>query len=238
MRTQTRTLAATVGLGLAAWTFLGVGRRLGYGATDEESRGALPGDGLIPAPDLSATRAITVHRPADAVWPWIAQLGQGRGGFYSYDVLENLAGCNIVSANRIVADWQQVKIGDDVRLTPEVALKVAQVEPGRTLVLRGGVPMGKTLPPYDFSWTFALRDEPDGSTRVLVRERYVYKRWWAPPIVAVAVLMSRVMSRKMLRGIRERAEQVGDPACARAKWPTPFNEEVDRVRKTHILQHR
>ena len=214
MRTQTRTLATTVGLGLAASTFLGVGRRLGFGATDEEIRGALPGDDLIPVADVSATRAITVHRKPDAVWPWIAQVGQGRGGFYSYDILENLAGCNIVSANRIVADWQQVEVGDDVRLAPEVALKVARVEPGRTLVLRGGVPMGKTPAPYDFSWTFTLRDDPDGSTRVLVRERYRYKRWWARPIVAGAALASDVMSRKMLRGIRERAEKVADPVCA------------------------
>ena len=212
MRTQTRTLATTVGLGLAASSFLGVGRRLGLEATDEEMHGALPGDELIPVADVSATRAITVHRKPNAVWPWIAQVGQGRGGFYSYDILENLAGCNIVSANRIVADWQQVEVGDDVRLAPEVALKVARVEPGRTLVLRGGVPMGKTPAPYDFSWTFTLRDDPDGSTRVLVRERYVYRRWWARPIVWVAALMSRVMSRKMLRGIRERAEKVADPA--------------------------
>ena len=214
MRTQTRTLATTVGLGLAASTFLGLGRRLGFGATDEEIRGALPGDELIPVADVSATRAITVHRKPEAVWPWIAQVGQGRGGFYSYDILENLAGCNIVSANRIVADWQQVEVGDDVRLAPEVALKVARVEPGRTLVLRGGVPMGKTPAPYDFSWTFTLRDDPDGSTRVLVRERYRYKRWWARPIVAGAALASDVMSRKMLRGIRERAEKVADPVCA------------------------
>ena len=213
MRTQTRTLATTVGLGLAASTFLGLGRRLGFGATDEEIRGALPGDDLIPVADVSATGAITVHRKPDAVWPWIAQVGQGRGGFYSYDILENLAGCNIVSANRIVADWQQIKVGDDVRLAPEVALKVARVEPGRTLVLRGAVPMGKTPAPYDFSWTFTLRDDRDGSTRVLVRERYVYKRWSARPIVWVAALTSRVMSRKMLRGIRERAENSPDPAC-------------------------
>jgi hypothetical protein len=227
-----------VGLGLAAWRFLGIGRRLGLGATDAETRGELPGDDLIPLPDLSATRVITVRRPADAVWPWIAQVGQGRGGFYSYDVLENLAGCNIVSANRIVADWQQIKIGDAVRLAPEVALKVARVDPGRTLVLRGGVPIGDRPPPYDFTWAFTLRDEPNGSTRVLVRERYLYKRWWARPIVSVAVLMSRVMSRKMLRGIRERAERAGDAACVAPKWPTPLNEEVDRVQRTHTLQHR
>jgi hypothetical protein len=207
MRTQTRTFAATVGLGLAASAFLGIGRRLRFGATDGEVRGKLPGDDLIPVADLSATRAITVRRGADAVWPWIAQVGQGRGGFYSYDFLENLVGCKIVSADRIVPEWQHVAVGDDVLLAPEMPLKVALVEPGRSLVLQGGVPMGSTPPPYDFTWSFTLRDEPLGSTRVLVRERYSYKRWWARPIVEVAALMSQVMSRKMLRGIRDRAEE-------------------------------
>src|SRR6266545_8171756 len=68
------------------------------GATKEERDATLDGDDLIPNPDLTATRAIGVHAAADQVWPWIAQLGQGRGGFYSYDALENLAGCDIHSA--------------------------------------------------------------------------------------------------------------------------------------------
>jgi hypothetical protein len=97
----------------------------------------LPGDDLIPVANLSATRAISVGRRRDVVWPWIAQLGQGRGGFYSYDFLENLVGCNIKSAEQIVPEWQHVVVGDEVRLAPDVPLKVALVEPGRTLVLRG-----------------------------------------------------------------------------------------------------
>jgi hypothetical protein len=94
-----------------------------------------------------ATRAITVHAPAAQVWPWIAQLGQGRGGFYSYDTLENLVGCDIHSADRIVPQWQDLKVGDQVKLHPEVGLGVAVVEQGRVLVLRGGVPMGSVPPP-------------------------------------------------------------------------------------------
>ena len=89
-----------------------------------------------------ATRAITVHAPAGQIWPWIAQLRQGRGGFYSYDALENLIGCDIRSADRVVPEWQDVKVGDEVKLAPEVGLGVTVVEQGRALVLRGGVPMG------------------------------------------------------------------------------------------------
>jgi hypothetical protein len=207
MRNRSRTVAATAGLGLAISALRGRERRLRWGATNQEVRGSLPGDDLIPVANLSATRAISVGRRRDVVWPWIAQLGQGRGGFYSYDFLENLVGCNIKSAEQIVPEWQHVVVGDEVRLAPDVPLKVALVEPGRTLVLRGGVPIGDTPPPYDFTWAFTLRDAPDGSTRLLVRERYSYQRWWARPVVEVAELMSQVMSQRMLRGIRDRAER-------------------------------
>jgi hypothetical protein len=104
-----------------------------------------------PNPDLVATRAITVHAAADQVWPWIAQLGQGRGGFYSYDALENLVGCDIHSADRVVPKWQDLKVGDQVKLAPEVGVGVTVVQQGRALVLRGGVPMGAVPPPYDFT---------------------------------------------------------------------------------------
>ena len=90
-----------------------------------ESGDPLPGDELITAPDLTATCAITVRAPAGEVWPWVAQLGQGRGGFYSYDFLENLVGYDIHSADRVVAEWQDIKTGDEVRLHPDVALGVA-----------------------------------------------------------------------------------------------------------------
>jgi hypothetical protein len=191
----------------AAYVLLARPWHLSWGATDQESDQPLPGDDLIANPDLSATRAITIRASVDQVWPWIAQLGQGRGGFYSYDFLENLVGCDIHSADRIVAEWQNVAVGDEVRLAQEVGLVVALVEQGRSLVLRGGIPMGKTAPPYDFTWAFVLRDEPDGTTRLLVRERYAYKRPWARLIVEPTEALSFLMSQKMLRGIRDRAER-------------------------------
>ena len=177
------------------------------GATDEESDGPLLGDDLIAIPDMVATRAITIRASADQVWPWIAQLGQGRGGFYSYDVLENLLGCDIHSADRIVAQWQDVAVGDEVKLFPDGPLAVAVLEAGRSLVVRGGIPIGDTPSPYDFTWAFVLRERPDGTTRLLVRERYAYARWWAPLLVEPAAVASFVMTRKMLYGIRERAER-------------------------------
>jgi hypothetical protein len=189
----------------AAYILRGRSRHLRWGATDQEFHEPLPGDDLIANANLAATRAITIRASADQVWPWIAQLGQGRGGFYSYDFLENLVGCEIHSADRIVPEWQDVGVGDAVNFFPGVGLVVASLERGRSLVLRGGVPIGNTPPPYDFTWTFVLRDRPGESTRLLVRERYAYMRWWAPLLVEPTEAVSFVMSEKMLRGIRDRA---------------------------------
>jgi hypothetical protein len=182
-------------------------RYLRWGATDDEVRTALTGDMLVPHADLTATRAITIRAGTDGVWPWIAQLGQERGGFYSYDFLENLVGCHIHSADRIVPEWQRIDVGDEVNLYPEFGLIAALVEPGHSLVLRGAIPMGRTPPPYDFTWAFVLRGQRDGTTRLVVRERYGYARRWAPLLVEPVEFISFVMSRRMMRGIKERAEQ-------------------------------
>jgi hypothetical protein len=192
----------------AAYILVARPRQLRWGATDEESEGPLPGDDLMENADLIATRAITIRASAEQVWPWIAQLGQGRGGFYSYDFLENLVGCDIHSADRIVPEWQDVVVGDEVRFAPAVGLAVASLEQARSLVLHGGVPIGNKAPPYDFTWAFVLRDEPDQTTRLLVRERYAYTRPWARLIVEPTEVFSFVMSQKMLREIKERAERL------------------------------
>ncbi|MCU1455858.1 MAG: hypothetical protein JWN46_4004 [Acidimicrobiales bacterium] len=203
---QRRTLAAAVLAAGGVGAAVGRARLLTWGATLEEAAAVLPGDDLLPRAALVATRAITIAAPPEAVWPWLAQLGQGRGGFYSYDVLENVLGCDIHSAKRIVADWQQPHVGDEVRLHPVAALPIVAVEPGRALVLRGSVPIGGSRPPFDFTWAFVVRDGELGTTRLVVRERYDYLRWWTALVVEPTELISFVMSQKMLRGIRDRAE--------------------------------
>jgi hypothetical protein len=209
-----RYVTSVIAVGAAAAYLLAVRPwQLRWGATGEERAATLAGDDLIPNPDLTATRAIIVRVAAEQVWPWIAQLGQGRGGFYSYDVLENLVGCDIHSADQIVPQWQTITVGDQVKLHPEVGLAVAALERGRSLVLRGGVPIGNTSPPYDFTWAFVLQEQPDGTTRLLVRERYAYTQQWAPFLVEPVAVVSFVMSHKMLRGIRDRAEHGGRPTA-------------------------
>jgi hypothetical protein len=209
-------IAFVGGAALAAYALVARPRQLRWGASGEECSAQLAGDDVIANPNLTATRAITVRAPADHVWPWVAQLGQGRGGFYSYDFLENLVGCHIQSADRILPEFQSIGAGDEVRLHPEVALAVVACEPGRSLVLRGAVPMGKTAPPYDFTWAFALAEQADGTTRLIVRERYAYARWWAPLLIEPVEAISFVMSQKMLRGIRDAAEK---PHAQRVPMP-------------------
>ena len=95
---------------------------------------------------------------------------------------------------------------------------MAALEPRRSLVLHGAVPMGNTAPPYDSTWAFVLREQPDGTTRLLARERYAYTRWWAPLLVEPVAAISFMMSQKMLRGIRDRAER---SAILTMESPTP-----------------
>lgn len=207
---NSRQLTTVLGVGgaVAFGAALGRSRMLHWGASAEERRGSLPGDGLVPQPHLESTRAITIQQPPDAVWPWIAQLGQGRGGFYSYDALENLLGMDIHSADRIVAAWQEVHAGDDVHLVAEVALTVAEADAPRALVLRGGVPMGEAPSPFDFTWAFVLRAGPDGGTRLVVRERYRSRFQGTGLMFEPVAVISFIMSQKMMRGIRDRAEAV------------------------------
>jgi len=210
-------------------------RYLRWGATDTEQHRALPGDEVLPTVNLSATRAITIKAAADDIWPWLAQLGQGRGGFYSYDWLENLvARIDIHNADRIVPEWQHITVGAEVALAPQVRLKVVVLEPGRAMVLRGSVPMGQVAPPYDFTWAFVVSPQPSGTTRLVVRERYEYSRPWAALIVQPAELVSCLMTPRMLRGIKTRAEHRPTPP-SRLRGAHP---DVDIVRGEPLTADR
>ncbi|MEY2424308.1 MAG: hypothetical protein QOI95_4375 [Acidimicrobiaceae bacterium] len=186
-------------------------RQLRWGATDAEVAADLPGDELLPRADRSTTRAVTINASPHDVWPWLAQMGQGRGGLYSYDLLENLIGCDIHSADQLVEEWQHVTVGDPFRLHPDIALDVVVVEPDHALVVRGGVPMGDVAPPYDSTWAFVLNELADGNTRLVTRERYAFTQRWASAIVEPVLAVSFVMTRKMLHGIRARAERHPGP---------------------------
>ena len=162
-----------------------------WGATDEEVGKPLLGDGLVPRPGVQYTRAITIDAPVEAVWPWLAQLGQDRGGFYSYEWLENLAGCAMHNADRIHPEWQQRAIGEVVRLHPSTGLKIALFEPNRALALAG--------------WgTFVLEPIDEQHTRLIARTR-VQRGLPSLGYALVVEIPHFIMERKMLLGIKERA---------------------------------
>src|SRR4030095_7650882 len=106
-----------------------------WGASPAEARDPLPGDELIPYDPIESTNAVTVDAPVEEVWPWLAQLGQDRGGFYSYEWLENLAGGRMQNADRIHPEWQHREIGETVFLHPANGLKLVKFEPNRALAL-------------------------------------------------------------------------------------------------------
>lgn len=102
-----------------------------WGSTEEERRRRYPDDGDR-RPWFTVTRAVTVHAPVEEVWPWLAQIGEDKGGFYSYDFLENLAGCRIRSADRVHEEWQDVQPGDTLQLIAGTGPEIESVDhPGR-----------------------------------------------------------------------------------------------------------
>ena len=210
--------AGAVLAGAAVWTALRP-RVQTWGATAEEARRPLPGDELIAAPLYVTTRGITVHAPAAAVWPWLVQLGQNRGGFYSYDILENLMGLDIHNADVIHPEWQDLKPGEDyLTLDPEATMKmtIAVMEPERAFVVRSGAPGEPPQPPGAFfkgeiacTWGFYLEPLGDDVTRLIIRWRAAWADTRTTRATQPILLepMHFVMEERMLRGIRDRAER-------------------------------
>jgi hypothetical protein len=181
-----------------------------WGATPEECARSLPGDDLTPSPRLAYTRAITIHAPAAAVWPWLVQMGQGRGGLYSYDGLENLIGCDIHSAERILPEFQDLKPGDHVLFGPAEknfpGQVVLEVQPERAIVMCALDPVTRQSV-MSATWVFVLEEQGDGTTRLLVRGRNAYAPSLANHILwHIVEPINFVMERKMLLGIKARAE--------------------------------
>jgi hypothetical protein len=180
------------------WTAL---RRpiLTWGASAEEAAGPLPGDELLAQPDGVATRAIDIDAPAASVWPWLAQMGPApRGGAYTYDWIENLLGLDMHSVDRVLPEFQSPQVGEEIGFGAN-RMRFERVEPERVLALRSR--------DGNWVWSFVLR-ERDGRTRLISRNRFRL------PTLAARVAMvpmepgSLVMERKMLRGIKQRAERL------------------------------
>jgi len=184
-----------------------------WGVTDQELDLVFPGDRPDRDAAFEVNHAVTIAAPPSAVWPWLAQIGRDRGGFYSYDALENLFGLRIHNADRIHSEWQDRAVGDLVQATPadwlggrvgrSLGWKVSHIEPERALVLDG--------------WgAFVLAPLENGRTRLFVRSKVTGPKipaWAAALSFATFEPIHFVMERRMLLGIKARAERNEEP------WP-------------------
>ena len=173
---------------------------LNWGATPEEVSGEVAGDELIPEPDIQSTRVVEIDAPPSAIWPWLVQMGPGRGGAYTYDWIERRLGIDIRNADRVIPELQNLKVGDEIPM-PGYAMRVERLDPGRAMVVRSSN--------HAWVWSFELR--PAGEhTRLISRNRFdasvlPWKDKLAYPVIEPG---SWVMERKMLLTIKRRAEHL------------------------------
>lgn len=229
-------LAVVVGAGVAGYRLVVEPWWKGWGVDPVEQMKPMAGDDVVAGGMTAETRGITIDAPAEAVWPWLAQMGYGRAGWYSYDRID----MNSASADRILAEHQALAVGDVVPTHPGGGFVVKAIEPGRHLVLYSDTEIVRTqaeaaaeadptpanlkmagafmegAQPSDFaaSWAFVLEDLGGGRTRLLERFRVRFgeadKPWMrvTMPMMGFGVF---VMMRKQLLGIRERAERSPAP---------------------------
>lgn len=191
------------GFAVAAYPALWRERCLNWGARLVEVARPMPGDELSPDAPVVSTRAVGIAAPPSAVWPWLVQMGPGRGGAYTYDWVENLLGLDMHSADEILPQYQNLEVGDVLPLNPEVGMRVEVLEENRAMMLRSvdGA----------WVWSFGLYPEENGRTRLVSRNR-IQDPTAGPVARTLAMYLmepgSLVMERKMLLGIKERAERL------------------------------
>ena len=173
--------------------------QLTWGSTHDEVARSMPGDDVVAAPSFNATRAVSIQAPPDCIYPWLVQMGVGRAGWYSYDLLDNLARS---SARTILPQHQRIEVGDVVPMSPDgqQGMKVHSINAPQSMVW--GEPGGTT-------WAWQLDEAAPGSTRLITRVRSRYR--WLSPSIAFSVLVEFGdiwMMRKMLLNLRERASSL------------------------------
>lgn len=187
------------GVAVGLYAFVIRPRHLRWGTAPGDEDRDLPGDQLLSSDGLQILHEVTIDAPVGDVWPWLAQMGQDRGGFYSYEWLENLAGCEMRNADEIHPEWQHREIGDPVPLHPLNSLPVNLFEPGRAIGLEG--------------WgNFVLEPLEGDRARLLIRGR-VPRGAATAGYAALFEIPHFLMQRKMLLGIKERAERRHARAC-------------------------
>ncbi len=177
---------------------------LHWGATAEEVARTMPGDDLISGPGLDTTRAITIRARPEEIWPWLVQMGYGRGGWYSYDRLDN---SGRRSADKIIPEFQTPLVaGGRIPGGQRYSFQVMSMETNRSLVLGPQI-----------SWSFGLYPQADGSTRLVERLRAKY-HWRRPrmyPFIVMLDVGDFIMMRKHLLSLKQRVEANTAPKAAR-----------------------
>jgi len=205
--------------------------RLGrtYGSTPAERAAAMAGDEVVPDPQVVTDHAITIDTPREYVWPWLVQMGWHRGGWYTARWVDRLLfPANWPSANRIIPDLQEMQLGDfipDGAPETKCGMIVEHLDPGRALVLHSTSHLPRRWrerqrASLDWSWAFALTPVDDGRrTRFHFRSRWTTAPWWLTLGGRLLIVPADfVMSRDMLHGVKERAENLRtDDARARAR---------------------
>jgi len=213
-------LAALEGVALIVWNLIAtpfIGQwRLRWGTLGTEATDSLPGDELVPEPKWSYTLGVSVDASPDHVWPWIAQVGQGRGGFYTYQTLENMVGCKITNATEIGPIYQHPVVGEDIYLHPTAPpMRIEIVDPPNAFALFGSpTDVGAEESWGVSTWQFAVRLNQDGGCRLLTRGRYDHspdrKSRLAFGRFPMEVI-TFVMSRRMMLEIKRLAERDARP---------------------------
>jgi hypothetical protein len=199
-----------------------VARRLGrrWGATEAEARGTLPGDELVPRPDWETTHAVSIEATPADIWPWLVQMGFGRGGWYVSERLDRVVWrVKNASVDRIVPELQHLAVGDVVPDSANGAtyFRVEAIEPERAIVLRStrhpikGGAIDPTVPkpgPYlDFTWVFAVEPIAEGESRLFLRARANARPRWLMLGVPLFDVADFVYARQILFGIKRRVER-------------------------------
>ncbi|MDH4200558.1 MAG: SRPBCC family protein [Spirochaetia bacterium] len=189
---------------------------LHWGTSPTEVTRVMPGDELLPDSVMTSTRAIDINVSPEKVWPWLVQMGQGRGGFYSYDWLESLIGLDIQNTDKIIPSLQNLKKGDLIPFSKAGGINVIEIKPEHLLVLSGtlitpkgtkGHVAGETM--VGGTWVFNLEKAGDQSSRLIVRSRIAqFKPVWISKIFMRLLEPAHfIMERKMILGIKERSEK-------------------------------
>ena len=190
-----------------------------WGLTQSEANLPLPGDQIVKDPKTIFSHAIDIGAPAEYVWPWIAQMGKGRGGFYSYEALENIAGLGIYNSDAILEEFQNPKKGDIIPFGPDNGYPLAICNSGQAMVIENCDDLDKkkkydpTLGRPDnflhLSWLWYIESKSDTTSRFISRNRVDYKTSWKNRIIfGLAEPVVFAMDRKMCLGIKKRAERL------------------------------